>query len=395
MCDDDIDGDRIINGSDVLIIPGEDGADPQTIDMSMDADNDGTPDGDDPDTDGDGIADRYDPFPRDSSNNGLKNTWTGDADADGSPDGSERGLDSNPFLPLDTPSAREIIFMTEGDDGTRTLHRAPTADASAAAALDIPATINPHGLRVSPSGRFVSFLTDAPGQTESFGVYDLVNDTFLFERNVGAALRSINIVEDGVDAPGSYVATQQAFGDTGRWRISQIRIDPDVDVTTVFSGIDHIWESSQSGSILIFNAYDSDCRECALTYGIDLSAESPQPVLLNAIPAGAQGLHHPASASRFVTTWQDDEGATVVGEFSFSGTYFSYTFGPVTLPGRFEDINAASINRTSPRQLVFAASGDDNPAMLWVNSPNALLPKLRYLPAGAFDDPVVELQLAP
>lgn len=394
-CDDDIDGDRIINGSDVLTIPGEDGADPQTIDMSMDADNDGTPDGDDTDTDGDGIPDRYDPFPRDSSNNGLKNTWTGDADADGSSDGNERALDANPFQTLDTPASRNIVFLTEDDAGSRTLYRATKNDVENAVALELPATINPHGLRISPSGRFVSFLTAAPGETESFGVYDLTNDTFLFERNVGAALRSINIVEDGTDAPASYVATQQRFGDTSRWRVSQIRIDPDVDVTTVFSGIDHIWESSQSGSTLIFNAYDTDCRECALTYGIDLSAETPEPVLLDTIPAGAQGLHHPSSGSRFIISWKNERGEDVTGEFSFSGSSIVNVFTPVTLPERFERVTYVSVNRSLPRQVVFAASGDGADPMLWVYSPNASLPKLRYLPAGAADEPVVEIQLAP
>ncbi|WP_206524275.1 EB domain-containing protein [Lujinxingia sediminis] len=394
-CDDDIDGDNISNGSDILTIPGENGADPQTIDMSMDADNDGTPDNDDTDVDSDGILDRYDPFPRDSSNNGLRNTWSIDSDGDGAADSLERSQGSNPFHPLDTPTSRNIIFLTEDDSGSRTLYRASKNDVENAVVVELPATINPHGLRMSPSGRFVSFLTAAPGQTESFGVYDLTNDAFLFERNVGAALRSINIVEEGPDGPDTYVATQQRFGDTSRWRISQIRINPDVDVTTIFSGIDHIWESSQSGNSVIFTAYDTDCRDCALTYGLDLNGAPPQPMLLGTIPAGAQGLHHPASGPRFITSWTDDSGAAVVGEFSFSGSSFGNAFGPLTLLDRFESVNFTSINRSVPRQVVFAASSDADTPMIWVHSPNATLSKLRYLPAGAADNPIVELQLAP
>ncbi|RAL21835.1 hypothetical protein DL240_12595 [Lujinxingia litoralis] len=393
-CDIDKDGDQITNDADRLTIPGENGAEPQVIDLSADADNDGTPDLEDDDRDGDGIPDSQDPFPLDSSNDGRRNAWSYDADADSVSDGTERTRGTNPYTFLDHAGIASIIFATEADDGHRTLYRGTLASARDAVALELPATMNPHGIEVSPSGRFLSFLTAAPGTTETFAVYDLREDTLLFERNVGAALRSISVLDEGASAPTSYVATQQRFGDTERWRVSRITVNPDVDVTTLFAGIDHVWEASQKGNFLIFNAFDRDCRECALTYAMNTSVSPQNPFRLNNVAPGARGLHHSVNSERFWVYQQDPAGEITLAEFSVSGTDAQPLYRYI-LPERFTEFQSHTGLPSSPRVNIFAASGDGEPTMIWYQNTQSPLPALRLVPLAGFDDPVVEVRVAP
>ena len=257
-CDPDIDGDGIPNALDV------DGA----TDLSRDSNNNGVPNEDDDDIDGDGIANQYDPFPLDSSNNGTPNRWTDDASGNQYSDDELRQRNLDPYNFFSLPAGPGYVFITEDAEGERTLFRGAIDERGVASPIEFSEELNPHQPRFDATHTRLYLLTDAPGETNRFVVYDLATqdivEDYELEDDQGAPLmlRSVSMVDDDQFL---VVHERNAGSSNPRWSISTISTAND-EITPLFSDMDHLWFAHLIDDHLIFVGADTDCRECAAGY---------------------------------------------------------------------------------------------------------------------------------
>ena len=393
LCDPDIDGDGIPNSDDFTTFDtGEIDAETgepiiEFIDLSRDSRNNGIPNESDLDIDGDRIPTDRDPFPLDSVNDGLPNSWTTDTNANGFPDSQLRSIGVEPYSPFGFLTAQKFYYLVEDPDGERTIYASSLRDPNNATALDLPAGINPHNLRFGTSPNLLVFLGGPPGETDTFYVYDIESQEVVVNQSVFATLRSVSMLADD-----TFLAVHEV-DNTATWRVSRVTIDPNFSRSLEFDGFPHIWDAHLQGDFLTILAADFDCRDCAVLYRY--SQNSGQYSTIGSNPAGTVGAFF-AWGPQMAVAYRDEGtphsflNASSLGGFTYNDP----------MPESFQTVHSIGLTRQfdgslNPADhalalLMVTASRWGQPSGIWVFNPRRSTNYDRWSLLLALDNPIVE-----
>ena len=423
-CDPDIDGDGIPNVDDFIEVEADDdnGGDdslgegleeengengdpePEIIDLSRDSTNDGVDNIDADDTDGDGISDRYDPFPLDSSNDGTFNRWTTDASGNGYSDSFLRGLDLSPYRYFSLPVGQTFAYITEDDAGQRTIYYGALDSPDQAQAIDLPADVNPHQISFGNDEHTIYFLADAPGADNRFFVYDAREGEVILEQDIypdavypdypNLALRSVSMLDDD-----RFVIVHES-GDGQTWRVSRVTPGEDFSRTQIFSQFRFIWSAHFHNDALIFLGADTDCRECAGAYQYLSATDS-----FTLLEGSAFGVDAISARDQFVTLAgpaSSDSEQRRIQHLRNQGTSSAGSVLVAEELSQLSDVAFShyrnSIGTPQPTQqppVMATVSRRGQTSDLWIHLPHLSDPDQRWQLLVASEDSIVEAAWAP
>lgn len=400
-CDPDIDGDGIGNAFDLTTEVVEE-TDPETgepilvtveVDLSRDSTNNGIPNDNEIDVDNDLLADQIDPFPFDSSNNGVRNLWTVDANGTGFLDSHLRNFGVSPFYPFSVLASKEFLYIADNDNGERTLYRASVAEPFSAEAISLPEGVEPHELSFGLDTNQVVFLAGPPGESDRFLVYSLDTGEVVINQQVNQALRSIRMIGEN-----RFLAVHSAENE---WRVFDITVDPNdplaINRFTLYQGFPHIWFADLLDGRLFILAADHDCRECALLYRHDIDSGAYLIIGGQSVPSAETFSWGPFLS----TTSIREDGRAQLSLQRSSAT------NPLTEILPLTSISSSSFSRVRPASSVFSPNNTSTPFYMvtgsrrgqpdgiWLGNPYAA-PQFRWRPFLILEDrPIHEVRWIP